>query len=92
MRKYILKHTQMTNTFDKKERECIPVRCVPPASVAISIRGGCLPGGGVCLGGDYHTPCGQTDACENIILPQSSFAGDNNTAKLYFILDGSDLH
>ena len=41
-----------------------PGRCLP---------GGCLPGG--CLS---HPPfCGQTDACENITLPQTSFAGGN---------------
>ena len=37
--------------------------------------------GGVCLGvrgGGLPPPCGQTDACENVILPQTSFAGGKN--------------
>ena len=44
-----------------KKQECIPVGCVPSASVAVSRGGGCLPGGclpkgcllgrGICLGG-----------------------------------------
>ena len=33
-----------------QQQECIPVGCVPPASVAVSVVGGCLPRG-VCLGG-----------------------------------------
>ena len=48
-------------------QECIPVGCIPPASVAVFGGGGCLPGGvcqaglpggGVCLGGVClpHTP------------------------------------
>ena len=32
-------------------QEYIPIGCVSPASVAISIGGGCLPGGGGCPGG-----------------------------------------
>ena len=51
------------------------------------LRGGGLPResvcpGGVCPGRGYvcHTPlplCGQTDAFENITLPQSSFEAGN---------------
>ena len=48
-------------------QECIPVGCVEPTSVAVR-GGGCLPGG-VCLGGIYL--CGQTDASENITIPQT---------------------
>ena len=47
------------------EQECIPVGCVPPA---LNRRGVSLT----------ETPCGQTDACENITLPQISFVGGNN--------------
>ena len=60
------------------QQECIPVGCVPPASMVIS-TGRCLPGRGggevACLEGvshcrlGYTPPCGQTDACENITLP-----------------------
>ena len=42
--------------------------------------GGCLPGGSATL------PCGQTDACENITLPQTSFAGGNNRFLLLIAL------
>ena len=40
---------------------------------------GRLLGGDVCLGGGSATPpFGQTDTCENITLPQTSFAGGKN--------------
>ena len=29
-------------------------------------------------------PCGQTDACENITLPQTSFAGGNNNIVIWY--------
>ena len=62
-----------THKFVRKpKQECIPVGCVPPASVAIS-------GGGVCPGRVSTThPCGQTDTCVNIILPQTLLAGSKN--------------
>ena len=74
---------------NNQTQECIPVGCIPPASVAVSGGWGCLPGdvspggvcpGGVCLGGclPHPTPRGQTDACENITLPQTLFAGGDN--------------
>ena len=78
------------------ERTRMPVACVPPASVPVSLRGstegvsaqGVVSQGGACLRGVYpgisawwylpHTPLhAQTDACENITLPQTSFAGGN---------------
>ena len=67
------------------KQECIPVGRVPSASMAVSggresAQGrGCLPRvGGVCLVRCLsHLPRGQTDACENIILPQTSFVGGN---------------
>ena len=31
-------------------------------------------------------PCGQTDACENITLPQTSFAGGNDTESNYDVV------
>ena len=48
----------------------------------ISVQWGLCQGevpvqGGVSVQGD-PSPCGQTDACENITLPQSSFAGGKN--------------
>ena len=43
------------------KQECMPVGCVPSASMAI-------PWGG-----------GETDTCENITLPQTSFAGGKKT-------------
>ena len=44
------------------------------------VEGGVCPGGGVggSLSGRTPSPCGQTDTCEIITLPQTSFAGDNN--------------
>ena len=63
---------------NKTKQECIPVGCVPPASVAIS-GGWCLPFGRG--GGSAHPPWmqtpprGKTNTCENITFPQTSFAG-----------------
>ena len=82
------------NTFSKQE--CIPVGCVPPA----------LPpqGGGL---RDKDLPWTRdppplpvdrmTDACENITLPQTSFADGNNNKPFYFQNtvkqeNGHDLH
>ena len=66
-------------------RGVCPGRCVQGVCVS---RGVCL--GGVCLGGVHPLPtacwemppthCGQTDTCENITLPKTSFAGGNKTA------------
>ena len=83
------------NKISPTRQECIPVGCIPPASVAVSgegvYRGACVSAQGcVCLGrfqprgvpaqgvsawGVSATPRGHTDACENITLPQTSFAG-----------------
>ena len=65
-------------------QECIPVGCVPSATVSISgdvylpgvcvpAGGVCLPAGGVCPGGGWlcllvHLP--PVDTCENITFPQ----------------------
>ena len=112
------------------KQKCIPVGCVPPASVAVSGEGGlsargCLPGGGSahgvsalggCLpwgvpvrggvcpggvcpggvcprGGVCHTrppTCGQTDACENITLLETSFASGkylpNRSGKCFYLM------
>ena len=73
----ILNKTKQTTDCTQ---ECIPVGCLPPASVAVSggvypvgLTRGCLPRGlpreGVCPVGVCHTPCGQRDACENITFP-----------------------
>ena len=63
-----------------RQQECIPVGCVPPASLAVSLcpEGGVYPAG--CL--PHTPPRGQTDACENITLPHISFTGGNNSGKL----------
>ena len=50
--------------------------------VGVYFQGGlCLGGGFLCPGGLCHgdplPPCRQTDICENITLPQTSFAGGN---------------
>ena len=58
-----------------------------------SLPWGCLcPGECLCLGVSVREPppsCGQTDACENITLPQISFAGGNKmqylVANCYFL-------
>ena len=56
------------------KQECIPVGCVPPAAVAVSPATHTPPPG-------MHAPPPvnrMTDACENITLPQTSFAGGKN--------------
>ena len=67
------------------KQECIP-GCVPPAlylmgGEQVSVQGvspGRVSVRGVCV---KETPLrGQTDACENITFPQTSFAGGNNFA------------
>ena len=50
----------------------------------VSVHGGLCPeeslSGGSLFGGLCQVdPCGQTDTCENITLPETSFAGDKNT-------------
>ena len=73
-----------------QEQECIPVGCVPPA-VAV---GGSPPGTPRDHAppreqtpqhspGTMHPYCGQTHACKHITLPQTSFAGGENTVKFY---------
>ena len=42
--------------------------------VCVCVQGGCVPGPR-----GRHPPCGQTDTCENITLPQTSFADGNYT-------------
>ena len=77
------------------KEECIPVECVPPAAVAI-------PGGfstrhppksrprpGAAPPPREQTPFWTeflTQACENITLPQTSFAGGNNISKCTFYI------
>ena len=55
------------------KQECIPVGCVPPALYLT---------GGVSVGetplNREPLPCGQTDTCENITLPQTTFADGND--------------
>ena len=59
-------------------RGCLPKGVCPGVCVWGCLPRGCLPGG-VCLGGclPHPSPRGQTDAFENITLPQTSFAGGN---------------
>ena len=93
------------------QQECIPVGCLPPASMVISTGGSVYPGDwcvhGVCVHGGCtpwtqrqtippdpeadipppycmlgYTPLPWTEACENITLPQTSFAGGNNSSSL----------
>ena len=48
---------------------------------AFCLGGLCLGSGVLCSGGSLSEkpdPPGQTDTCENITLPQTSFAGGNN--------------
>ena len=56
-------------------RGCGPGRGVVPGGRLVP--GGCLVPGGLpqCMLG--YPPCGQTDACKLITLPQTSFAGGN---------------
>ena len=64
-------------------------------SRGVSAPGGCLLPGGVCSGGclllwggctwSGTPPCGQTDACKLITLPQTSFAGGNNSKNSRFM-------
>ena len=57
------------------DQGCLPEGCLSRAC----LPWGGLPGGGVSAQGSLpHTPYGHTDACENITLPQTSFAGGNN--------------
>ena len=42
----------------------------------VSVRGVSIQGVSVSVK-ETRFPCGQTDACENITLPNTSFAGDN---------------
>ena len=58
------------------QQECIPVGCVPTASLPLL---GVL-GGGVdtCLvRGDWQWRGGQTDACENIAFCHTTYGGGN---------------
>ena len=58
------------------EQECIPVGCVPSATVAIST------GRGVSASGSRGMSTSGS-RCENISLPQTSFAGSNNSIQLH---------
>ena len=55
------------------------------------------PGGSLSVGGvpvrETPSPCGQTDACENITCPKVHFAGGNNTSrsKLVFLILNTSL-
>ena len=74
------------------QQECIPVGCIPPAlhctgglcpvgdlcPWGVSVRETPSPVHGGSLSGRPPPPCGQTDACENITLPQTSFVGGKN--------------
>ena len=56
------------NQFENsEEQECISVGCVPPALCCTE---------GLCLGG---LPLPWTNTSENIALPQTLFAGGNNS-------------
>ena len=68
------------------EQGCIPVGCVPPAlyRTGESLSGGPLSGGSLSGGSLLPSPCGQTDVCENITLPQTLFAGGNDDGRLLF--------
>ena len=71
-----------TSTLPFKKQECTPVGCISPASVTVSFRGGVYPVG------MSATLSGQTDGCENITLPQTSFSGGKNvieTTKHLFV-------
>ena len=70
------------------EQECIPVGCVPSATVAVCPGGGVFPGagdvcpGGVCLPGECTPPPrGQTDICVNINLSTTTVAGGKIASK-----------
>ena len=78
------------------QQECIPVGCVPTAAAAIS-WGVWLPGGGLVSAylwqtppkadippTPYPLPCEQTDACENITFPHSSYAVGNDI-QMFFV-------
>ena len=66
------------NSFDRVplKPECIPVGCIPTYhGEGVSVKGVGLCPGGVSVGGSLATGGGlcygvQTDACENITLPQ----------------------
>ena len=55
-----------------------PTRCRPPLDADLPQMQN--PPGHVTCDTCWETthPCGQTNTCENIILPQTSFAGGNN--------------
>ena len=69
---------QVFQVFQVKWEPCKEGVCLPRGSYVSARWGsawGCLPRGAVC-----HTPLwGQIDTCENITLPQTLFAGGNNT-------------
>ena len=87
----------MAPTNNCRKQECIPVGCVLPAlyhtGASLSKGGGGLspegggrffPGGfSLSLLGGQTPPRGQTDACENITLPQTSFADGNKKVSLH---------
>ena len=65
----------------QQKQECIPVGCIPPAlyRTGVSAQGRGLYLNGVSVGGGVLSVNRMTDACENITLPQTSFAGGNYT-------------
>ena len=71
----------LTNACNSFPQEWIPVGYVPPAlyrtggGVTVQWGGGLWPGRGVCVRETPLPSCGQTDTCEIITLPQTSFAG-----------------
>ena len=72
-------------------RRCMPGECVWPEG-HVCPRGVCVPGGvhtrrGICA---KHAPPldRMTDACENITLPQNSFAGGNEQNFLDYLMCG----
>ena len=86
----------MAPTNNCRKQECIPVGCVPPAlyhaggvSVkrgwgSLSRRGWAGLSRGVLSQVDRPPPPrGQTDACVNITLPQTSFAGGDKKVSLH---------
>ena len=58
-----------------EQQECIPVRCVPPAAVAVrrGLHQAAPPR-------EQAPPCGQTHTCKHITLPQTSFVGGKKTS------------
>ena len=74
-------HTNRAQDRYHDQQECIPISFVPPVLYRMGVspsRGGLYPRGSL----SERPLCGQTDACENITLPQTSFAGGNKNGLL----------